>query len=122
MITYKKYLKPTSKKLRREATEEEKILWERIRRNQVLGIRFYRQKPLNGYIVDFYAPKINLIIELDGSQHLEKDNIKYDLIRSKILSAQGIVVKRFSNNQIRNKLNLVLKEIYNHIHYYTNNT
>jgi len=122
MIRYKRYLKSTSKKLRRELTLEESILWEKIRRNQILGVRFYRQKPLNGYIVDFYAPKINLVIELDGLQHSEKDNIEYDSIRTKILFAEGIVVKRFSNNQIRKNLDLVLKEIYQHIHFYTNIT
>ena len=122
MIRYKRYLKSTSKKLRRELTLEESILWEKIRRNQILGVRFYRQKPLNGYIVDFYAPKINLVIELDVLQHSEKDNIEYDSIRTKILFAEGIVVKRFSNNQIRKNLDLVLKEIYQHIHFYTNIT
>ncbi len=117
MIFYKSHLKSAAKKLRKESTKEENILWEKIRRNQILGIRFYRQKPLYGYIADFYAPKINLVIEIDGSQHLETANIEYDLIRSKVLASQEIIVKRYSNNEIRANIDLVMKDLYQYVHY-----
>ena len=52
MILYKKHLKSTAQQLRKNSTSEEKILWSYLRRNQILNVRFYRQKPLNGYIAD----------------------------------------------------------------------
>lgn len=70
MKPYAKSLKPDSQTLRSTQTEAEKRVWYRVRNDQ-LGLRFYRQKPLLNYIVDFYCPKAKLVIELDGSQHYE---------------------------------------------------
>ena len=50
-------------------TDAEQLLWSRLRRKQILGLQFYRQKPLLNYIVDFYCPAVNLVIECDGGQH-----------------------------------------------------
>ena len=57
-------------------TDAERTLWQRLRRRQIHGLQFYRQKPLLNYIVDFYCPQAALVIELDGSQHLESEGKK----------------------------------------------
>jgi very-short-patch-repair endonuclease len=58
-----------SKGLRQQMTPEERILWERLRRNGLNGIHFRRQQVIDGYIVDFYCQSANLIIEVDGEVH-----------------------------------------------------
>ena len=60
MLTYNKHLKEFSRQLHNNMTDAEKCLWNRLRGKQLLGIQFYRQKPLAGYIVDFYAAAANL--------------------------------------------------------------
>ena len=76
-------------------TEAEQRLWSRLRRKQLNGVQFYRQKPLGAYIVDFYAPVAKLVIEVDGSQHLEQDQRRSDVARDRYLSDIGLTVMRF---------------------------
>jgi very-short-patch-repair endonuclease len=71
MEPYRKDLKPLARTLRSRMTDAEQRLWHRIRRKQIRGVQFYRQKPLLAYIVDFYCPAAKLVLELDGSQHAE---------------------------------------------------
>jgi len=80
--------------LRKEETEAEKILWEEIRNNK-LGVKFRRQHPIDKFIIDFYAPKIKLAIELDGEIH--KENKEYDKMRTEYLNSKNIKVLRFWN-------------------------
>ncbi len=63
MLRYNQNLKNRARQLRKNLTDSEKALWSRLRGKQVLGVQFYRQKPIGGYIVDFYAPTANLVIE-----------------------------------------------------------
>jgi very-short-patch-repair endonuclease len=69
MLRYSNQLKTNSRKLRKNMTDAERLLWSRLRRKQLKGLQVYRQKPIDGFIVDFYCPKANLVIELDGGQH-----------------------------------------------------
>lgn len=64
MKEYKKSLKKFSRELRNNLTDAEQLLWFRLRRKQILNLQFYRQKPIAGYIVDFYCAAVNLVIEL----------------------------------------------------------
>ena len=89
-----------AKELRRYETEAEKILWTKLCRNQMLGLQFRRQHPLNRFIADFYCAKIKLVIEVDGNIHELPENKVYDIGRSQILNDFGITVIRFSNEQI----------------------
>ena len=70
-------------------TNAERMLWSKLRRKQVLGIQFYRQKPIGNYIVDFYAPSAKLVVEVDGSQHLEPDHVEQDRRRDRYLAKLG---------------------------------
>jgi very-short-patch-repair endonuclease len=66
MLPCDKQLKTFSQHLRKNMTDAEKMLWLRLRRKQLKGRQFYRQKIIGKYIVDFYCPKANLVIEVDG--------------------------------------------------------
>jgi very-short-patch-repair endonuclease len=102
----KKYFR---RKLRKSITPQEVILWSRIKRNQ-LGYKFRRQHSIGKYIVDFYCPEKKLIIELDGSQHIEKQK-EYDKQRDKYLKNLGFAILRFWDNDINNNLNGALLKI-----------
>jgi len=84
-------------RLRKESTPAELKLWSRIRNDQ-LEVTFRRQHAVGNYIPDFCSPKARLIIELDGSQHLEQG--EYDEERTKYLQALGYKVIRFWNHDL----------------------
>ena len=94
--------------LRKESTLAERKLWSRIRNNQ-LGVTFRRQHAVGNYIPDFCSPRAKLIIELDGSQHLEQ--AAYDEERTKYLESIGYKVIRFWNNDVMNKIEAVILAI-----------
>ena len=71
VLRYKPYLKDKARELRKNMTDSKRVLWSRLRGKQLLGVQFYRQKPIGEYIVDFYALKAKLVVEVDGSQHTE---------------------------------------------------
>ena len=93
-------------------TDAEQKLWHRLRRKQLLGVQFFRQRPIGEYIVDFYAPTVKLVVELDGSQHREQDAIHYDSSRTSYLNSLGINVLRFDNLQALNETDSVLEMIH----------
>ena len=94
-------------------TEAEQLLWKHLRRKQLCGVRFYRQKPLLNYIVDFYCAKAKLVIEIDGSQHFEDSHKQKDSKRDNTLCNIGLRVLRFDNRQVLQETESVLEEIYN---------
>jgi elongation factor P--(R)-beta-lysine ligase len=97
-------------KLPKELTPAERKLWSRIRNDQ-LGVTFRRQHAVGNYIPDFCSPKARLIIELDGSQHLEKDVTQYDKERTEYLEMQGFKVLRFWNNDVMMDIDSVIRAI-----------
>jgi very-short-patch-repair endonuclease len=94
--------------LRKELTPAERKLWSRIRSDQ-LGVTFRRQHAIGNFIVDFCVIKEKLVVELDGSQHLEQE--EYDMERTKFLEEQGYKVIRFWNNQVTKELENVILAI-----------
>ena len=95
-------------KLRKESTPAERKLWSRLRNDQ-LGVTFRRQHAVGNYIPDFCCPKAKLVIELDGSQHLEQE--EYDEERTKYLESLGYKVIRFWNNDVTNNTDGVILAI-----------
>ena len=95
-------------KLRKESTPAERKLWSRIRDDQ-LGVTFRRQHAVGNYILDFCCPKAKLIIELDGSQHLDQE--EYDEERTKYLESEDYKVIRFWNNDVMNNIDGVILAI-----------
>jgi len=96
--------------LRQNQTEAEAKLWSRLRAHRMAGVQFRRQHAVSNYIVDFCSPRRKLIIELDGSQHLEQ--AEYDSERTEYLEAKGYRVLRFWNNQVMNEIDTVLNVIW----------
>jgi very-short-patch-repair endonuclease len=84
-----------AKRLRREMTPAERILWKALRRNAIDGFHFRRQQIIEGYVVDFYCDEAKLAIELDGGVHEEQ--WKYDESRDRTISLAGVRVLRISN-------------------------
>lgn len=107
-----KILKDRRKELRNNQTEVEKIIWSRLSKKQIGNLKFVRQYSVGPYILDFYCPKLRLAIELDGSQHGEKDAILYDQERNKYLESVNIKTLRFWNNEVIKNLDTVLDQIY----------
>nr|WP_218951171.1 endonuclease domain-containing protein [Acinetobacter sp. YH12108] len=93
-------------------TEAEKLLWSKLRSKQILGLQFYRQKPILNYIVDFYCPAANLVIECDGSQHFTDEGLEADRIRDEALAQLGLKVLRFDNGQVMGRIDDVANVIY----------
>lgn len=112
---YDQALKANARKLRKTMTREEVKLWQHLRKRQILGIKFLRQKPLYGYVLDFYSPEIKLAIELDGGQHFEERHAQDDKLRDINLSRHGIQVIRYTNLDINHSMNEVLEDIYNRV-------
>jgi very-short-patch-repair endonuclease len=98
--------------LRSGLTDAEQRLWNRLRRQQILGVQFYRQRPIGNYIVDFYAPTAQLVVEVDGSQHEEPMQARRDRVRSGYLESLGLTVLRFDDRQVLLELDSVAEEIY----------
>ena len=98
-----------AKKLRREMTPAEKILWKELRTNKLNGLHFRRQQIVHGYFADFYCHQHELIVELDGGIHeLQKE---YDAEREEYLIAIGFRVIRFTNEDITRNLKGALQKI-----------
>jgi very-short-patch-repair endonuclease len=100
-----------ARNLRKNMTEAERKLWNRLRRCQIEGLRFRRQVPFGKYIVDFACFEPKIIIEVDGSQHA--DQLDYDEKRTQYLKMLGYKVLRFWNNEIMNEMDAVLQTIWN---------
>ena len=96
------------KELRKSSTPQEYKLWMFLK-GKNLGVKFRRQHGIGPYIVDFYCKKKNLVIELDGSQHL--DEKEYDTERDNYMQALDIKVLRFWNNEVDMDIIRVLKKI-----------
>jgi very-short-patch-repair endonuclease len=115
MERYDPKLKQPSRTLRNKSTDAEILLWSKIRLRQISNLIFYRQKPLGGYIVDFYCPKAKLVIEVDGSQHLEQDAKDYDHVRDEFLNSMGLTVLRFTNIDVIDNIDGVFEVIEKHL-------
>ncbi|MDM8522750.1 endonuclease domain-containing protein [Desulfococcaceae bacterium HSG8] len=115
MLPYNKNLKPAARSLRKNMTDVERRLWSEIRRKQLKGYQFYKQKNIGNYIVDFYCPAAKLIIETDGSQHYSENGREKDKVRDRYLGKLGFTVLRFSNKDVTDNIEGVLQRIWEHL-------
>ncbi len=104
----KKKLTRTARKLRRDMTEAEKLLWSHLRGSQIEGQKFVRQFPIGRAVVDFACRSAKLAIELDGGQHSENEA---DEARTQLIEAHGYQVIRFWNNEVFENMDGVLESI-----------
>lgn len=109
-------IKARSRKLRRESTDAERLLWRHLRNRHLSGYKFRRQAVIEDYIIDFLCPETGLIVEVDGGQHIDQKN--YDEERTNKLESMGFTVQRFWNNEVLNQTRDVLEQIYQHLSIY----
>ncbi len=115
MLPFNKKLKPLARNLRGNMTDAEQLLWSKIRRKQIGNVQFYRQKNIGQYIVDFYCPRGKLVIEVDGSQHYEREGLRKDQERDAYLQNLGLTVLRFSDLDVLKNIDGALERIYEHL-------
>jgi len=107
----RKHLKHFRKTLRNNLTPAEAFLWKQLQRKKFKGRKFRRQHSIENFIVDFYCPEEQLIIELDGDVHRNPIAEEYDKKRTKKLESFGFTVIRFENKMVFDFSPSVLKEI-----------
>lgn len=112
ILKYNPKLKERSRDLRKNMTDAERRLWSRLRRKQVQGLQFYRQRPIGNFIVDFYCPDAKLVVEVDGGQHYSEEGCVYDQERDQYLKGNGLAVLRFTNIDVLKNLDAVLQVIF----------
>ena len=114
-IRYNPKLKELARQLRNNSTKSEIRLWQKLKRNQMYGYDFHRQKPIDEYIVDFFCNRLQLAIECDGYSHEILEVWKKDVKKTKRLNKLGVRVLRFSDYQIMNDMDNVLRHIEDYI-------
>ena len=101
-----------ARKLRNNATDAERHLWLHLKLRQLAGLRFRRQVPIEGFIVDFLCPQVRLVVELDGGQHGERTGA--DEARTRVLASLGYRVLRYWNDDVLLRTEEVLDDILRH--------
>ena len=104
-------LKEKRRRLRNNPTKAESVLWKYLRNRQIENIKFRRQFSIDNYIVDFYAPAIKLVIEVDGDTHFKDDEMEYDMKRQLELEMFDIVFMRFTNTDVIESTEFVVENI-----------
>ena len=103
----------TARRLRRDMTPQERKLWYEYLRTY--PVKFYKQRIIESFVVDFYCAQARLVIELDGSQHYTEQGRAYDAERSTVLEQYGLLVLRFANNDVDNHFDAVCAQIHSSI-------
>jgi very-short-patch-repair endonuclease len=98
-----------ARRLRKNQTDAERILWLKLRDRRLNGLKFRRQVPIDKYVVDFLCTDAHVVIEVDGGQHATADETN----RTKVLEAMGYLVLRFWNNEVHENIDGVLVSILN---------
>ena len=113
VYSYNKMLVSNAQELRKNMTAEERHLWYDFLKKLPIPVK--RQKNIENYILDFYIPSAKLAIEIDGRQHKLAENREDDRIRDEFLNSLGIMVVRYTNDDIRNRFQAVAKDILNRL-------
>jgi len=111
-LPYNPELIPYAKALRKARNFPEVLLWLQLKKKQINGFDFDRQKMIGNYIVDFYCPACNVVIEIDGASHNQKE--EYDEKRDEFLMDLGLVVIHITAGDILSRLNAVLERLRDH--------
>ncbi|MFI5162730.1 MAG: endonuclease domain-containing protein [Sphingobacteriales bacterium] len=101
IIPYNPQLKALAKKLRKNMTFGEVLLWNELKGDKFLGFDFDRQRCIDSYIVDFYCKELMLVIEIDGMSHNDEEAFLKDGIRENKLKSFGITVVRFAESEVK---------------------
>ncbi len=109
-LPYNKALTALARANRRSPTKAESRMWNEVLRMRMLSdYKFLRQKPLAGYIVDFYCSELRLVIEIDGDSHAEA--VEYETARTEALKSLGLTVVRYTNHDVLHNFNAVAADL-----------
>ena len=108
ILPYRKDLKELARKLRKNLQLSEVLLWNQLKKNQLHGYDFHRQKPILDYIVDFYCPELMLAIEIDGKYHQQYETATQDQTRQKRIEELGVTFLRFTDSEVRYQMFAVI--------------
>lgn len=98
-----------ARKLRKEGTATEKLVWDRIKKKKLLGFKFRRQHIIRGFILDFYCHELNLALEIDGGIHGHQK--EYDRVRQEIIEGDGVEFLRIDVMDIEHAIPLIVDKI-----------
>ena len=110
-LPYNPKLKQIARELRKNMTRSEILLWQKLKGKQIHGYDFDRQRPIDEYVVDFYCKRLKLAIEVDGSSHDSEKAQEQDHYRQERLEAIGVRFLRFRDEDVRCRLDDVLRVI-----------
>ena len=122
IIPYNPNLKQLARDLRNNSTKSEIILWLKLKNKQFYGYDFHRQKPLDNFIADFYCSALMLVIEIDGYSHELLEVYEKDRLKDKRLKEFGITVLRFSDHQVLNDMENLLRVLEDYVANYEEHT
>jgi adenine-specific DNA-methyltransferase len=100
-----------ARRLRRDETDAEALLWRYLRARRLANAKFRRQHPMGPYILDFFCLEAGLVVEVDGSQHQQTRGLAADSRRTRYLIQQGLRVLRFTNIEVLTETEAVLQVI-----------
>ncbi len=112
-LPYNPKLKERAKELRKAGNLAEVLFWNQVKNKQLDGLDFDRQKIIGNYIVDFYNANYNIVIEIDGSSHNDKQ--EYDAERDSFMKGLGLTVIRFLDIDVKNNMNGVINSLLDRI-------
>ncbi len=115
ILPYNKALRELARKLRKNMTQSEKLLWNELKGNKIFGFDFDRQRPIDNYIVDFYCKDLMLAIEIDGIVHDNEEAKENDKERQEKLESLGVRFLRFKEEDLIKDLDNVVETISNWI-------
>lgn len=115
IIPYNPNLKEFARQLRNNSTKAEIILWQKLKRKQMYGYDFHRQKPIDNYIVDFFCHELMLAIEVDGYSHQFEEVYDKDVKKTQRLNELGVTVLRFTDNEVLKEMFSVMLAVENYI-------
>ena len=110
-MPYPDYIIGIARRLRKNSTPAEELLWKHLRNRRLGGLKFVRQHPFNRYVVDFYCAELKLVVEIEGGVHQLPDQKEYDRYRFEELDLRGLTILRFSNEEVLNHATEVLGKI-----------
>ena len=109
MLPYNPNLKEKARELRKAGNLSEVLLWNKLKKGQMLGFDFTRQQIIGNYIVDYHCPKLNLVIEIDGESHDFKS--EYDEKKNEFLKSLGLEVLHFKDIDVKKSLDNIVEQI-----------
>ena len=108
-VQYNPRLRQVARILRKNMTLSEILLRKQIKGKQILGYDFHRQKPIDEYVVDFYCPRLKLVLEIDGDSHDYKEEA--DRIRQEKLESLGLTVLRFWDSDVKSNVDGIVEQL-----------